>query len=248
MRRKVRPEKRKEKKGRIRLKEEKRSTKERRNVSQRKTSLFSCPGCCLGGLREKRSTDARRPCPRPGLDKPGRDPGGRGPVRPPKPPQPPAAGAPFGPQTPPALRAPGARTQSTQGARGSPKNQEAPGKFVERGHQRKGARTFDRLTELPQGILGPSKAPPWPGQRLACAAAAASPDGYKGHLRPGPGFAMARPARKPQLRVGRLTPPSRANKRRAQGRLKPPRTAARRSAPADAGAARQATQLLRRTA
>ena len=98
------------------------------------------------------------------------------------------------------------------------------------------------------GCFGPSKAPPWPGQRLACAAAAASPDGCMRHLRPGPGFAMARPASTPERRVGPLTRPIRANMRRAQGRLKPPCTAAQRFALAVASAARQATQLLRKTA
>ena len=67
-----------------------------------------------------------------------------------------------------------------------------------------GARTFDRLKELPQGILGPSKAPPWPGQRLDRAAAAASPERCTWHLRPGQGNALARPARKQQQRVGPL--------------------------------------------
>ena len=111
-----------------------------------------------------------------------------------------------------------------------------------------GAQTHNRLTELPQGCFGPSRAKPWPGQRLDRARSAASPERCMRHLRPGPGFAVARPARKQLLRVGPLTRPIRANMRRAQGRLKPPRTAAQRFARADARAARQATQLLHRTA
>ena len=169
-------------------------------------------------------------------------------MQPPKPPQPLAGGRPFASRTLPALRAPGAHTQGKQGARGSPGSQEAPGQFVERGCWRMGTPPHgDPFAQVP-GCLGPSKAEPWPGQRLACAAAAASPDGYKRHLRPAQGFALDRPASKPERRVGPLTRPIRANMRRAQGRLKPPCTAAQRSALADASAARQAIQLLRRTA
>ena len=105
----------------------------------------------------------------------------------------------------------------------------------------------DPFAQVP-GCFGPSRASPWPGQRLACAAAAASPDGCMRHLRPGQGEALAEPASTPERRVGPLTRPIRANKRRAQGRLKPPCTAAQRYAPAGVGAASQAIQLLRRTA
>ena len=169
-------------------------------------------------------------------------------MRPPKPPQPLAAGAPFGPQTPPAPRAPGAHTQGKQGARGSPGSQEDPGQFVERGCWRMGAPPRgDPFAQVP-GCFGPSRAKPRSGQRLDRARSAASPDGYKRHLRQGQGEALARPASTLERRVGPLTRPIRANKRRAQGRLKPPRAAAQRSALAVASAARQAMQLLRRTA
>ena len=169
-------------------------------------------------------------------------------MQPPKPPQPLAGGRPFASRTLPALRAQGARTQGKQGARGSPGSQEDPGQFVERGCWRMGTPPHgDPFAQVP-GCFGPSRAKPWPGQRLACAAAAASPNGYKRHLRPGPGFALAQPAGKPERRVGPLKRPIRANMRRAQGRLKPPCTAALRSARAVARTTRQAIQLLRRTA